>query len=282
MQILYGAPVAEEIELEAMRLKSKFTIQDRDIKLVIVLIGSDPASLLYIRNKIKACQRMHITSEVLEFPQDITPAELHGVLQQLNDDRSVHGILVQAPLPSHLPFEMVIEWISPLKDVDGFHPYNVGRLTHDSAQLQPCTPAGIIRMLQFYHIPTNVKTLIIGRSAIVGTPLSLMLSRPSHNATVTLAHSRTDNLKNYVQQSQLIISAVGKPIIKQEWVSEDAVIIDVGTVPILGEDGKRQWVGDVDPSTKCRAKSPVPKGVGPVTIAMLMYNTILAATLQSE
>ncbi|NIZ40225.1 bifunctional 5,10-methylenetetrahydrofolate dehydrogenase/5,10-methenyltetrahydrofolate cyclohydrolase [Entomospira entomophila] len=282
MQILYGAPVAEEIELEATRLKGRLMLKNQPIKLVIVLIGSDPASLLYIRNKIKACERMDIRSEVMEFSQEITPAELHAVLQQLNDDVNVHGILVQAPLPAHLPFEMVIEWINPLKDVDGFHPYNVGRLTHDSAQLQPCTPAGIIRMLQFYHIPTNVETLVVGRSAIVGTPLSIMLSRASHNATVTLAHSRTVNLEDHVRRSQLIISAVGQPIIQREWVNPDAVIIDVGTVPIIDAEGKRQWVGDVDPATECRAKSPVPKGVGPVTIAMLMYNTTLAATLQSE
>lgn len=282
MQILYGRPVAEKIKQEVQNLKTKYSIKDGTIKLVIILVGENPSSVLYVNNKIKFSKHLGFITELIKFPLNVSYEDFKKEIFYLNKNILVHGILIQLPLPDHLSFNEVIELVDPNKDVDGFHPHNVGRLALGNAVLKPCTPAAIIRMLDFYDINTQVRVLVIGRSSIVGTPLTLMLSRLNINSTVTLAHSYTSSLKSLVEESQIIISAVGKPIVSKEWVNPESVIIDVGVIPRYNEEGALYWVGDVEPDTICRAKSPVPGGVGPVTVAMLLYNTLQAYLLQNE
>lgn len=251
--------------------------------LTIIMVGNNPASALYVAAKEKACATHGIASRVVRLPSDCSESELFAVITQLNDDSTVHGILCQAPLPAHLSFTAVIEYIAPEKDVDGFHPLNVGRLAWGVPALLPCTPQGVLALLRHYNIPLAGKNvLVIGRSMIVGTPLSVLLSRPGVDATVTLAHSKSRNLAALCGAADVIISAVGQPgLIKAAWLNPTSVVIDVGTNPIPDPtkvSGMR-LVGDLDPAaqTVCAAYSPVPGGVGPLTVAFLLKNTCDAA-----
>ncbi len=281
---LTGKEVAQsiyaQINISVALLKAKDIIPC----LAIVMVGNNPSSALYVAAKKKACVAHGIESRVVLLPISTSELDLFFVIHQLNDDITVHGILCQAPLPPHLNFTQVIEAIDPEKDVDGFHPLNVGRVAwQDSQALLPCTPQGVLALLQYYRIPLEGKNvLVIGRSMIVGTPLSLLLSRSGIDATVTLAHSKSSNLAALCGAADVIISAVGQPtLIKAEWLTPRSVVIDVGTNPIPDSSKASgvRLVGDLEPAAQavCAAFSPVPGGIGPLTVAFLLKNTCVAA-----
>jgi methylenetetrahydrofolate dehydrogenase (NADP+)/methenyltetrahydrofolate cyclohydrolase len=243
--------------------------------LAVVLIGDDPASQVYVRNKQKACQRVGIDSYVKKFDKNISLNHVLGFIDELNTDVHINGILVQLPLPSHINQECVINAISPEKDVDGFHPLNAGRLLRGESCLEPCTPKGIIRLIeQTGERIAGKNVCVIGRSNIVGKPVSLMLLK--RDATVTMCHSKTDSLAKVASGADILVVAAGKPnIIDDRFVKEGAIVIDVG---INRTDNG--LTGDVDfkkASGKAGWITPVPGGVGPMTISMLLENTLLAA-----
>lgn len=253
--------------------------------LTVVLVGDDPASLVYVRNKAKQTVEVGMISNEIRLPDTTSQAELLAQLATLNSDDSVHGILVQLPLPKHIDESVIIAAINPDKDVDGFHAMNSGRLFNGEAgALVPCTPQGCI-ILAKQHLGDDLSGLhavVIGRSNIVGKPVALLLLQ--ENCTVTIAHSRTKNLAEVCQQADILVAAVGRPeFVKADWVKEGATVIDVGINRIDGENtGKAKLVGDVDfkaVSEVCGAITPVPGGVGPMTIACLLKNTLEAAKL---
>ena len=286
MQLIDGKSVSlkvlDECALEVENISAK------GIKpgLAVVLVGNDPASKAYVGSKVKTCQKLGIHSVKIELPEDTTQEKLLQVIDELNGDSSIHGILVQSPPPDHIDESTVVRKISPQKDVDGFHPENVAKLTlEDSDGFIPCTPLGCLRLLQEYDIDTNgANVVVVGRSMIVGKSMALLLmaNNANANATVTVAHSRTKDLKSICSSADIIIAAVGIPnIIGKEHVSDGAVIIDVGINRVNDENAKRGYrlVGDVnfaEVADKCSAITPVPGGVGPMTIAMLISNTIKA------
>ena len=286
MQLIDGKSVSQKV-LDECALEVE-NISAKGIKpgLAVVLVGNDPASKAYVGSKVKACQKLGIHSVKIELPEDTTQDKLLQVIDELNGDSSIHGILVQSPPPVHIDESTVVRKISPQKDVDGFHPENVAKLTlEDSDGFIPCTPLGCLRLLQEYDIDTNgANVVVVGRSMIVGKSMALLLmaNNANANATVTVAHSRTKDLKSICSSADIIIAAVGIPnIIGKEHVSEGAVIIDVGINRVNDENAKRGYrlVGDVNFSEvadKCSAITPVPGGVGPMTIAMLISNTIKA------
>lgn len=242
--------------------------------LAVVLVGDNPASRLYVSMKQKACQEVGIYSEEHRLPADTTQDKLLALVDELNHDPKIHGILVQLPLPDHLDEEAVIMRISPDKDVDGFHPINVGRLCIGTKAYVPCTPAGIMRMLDEINFdPAGKKAVVIGRSNIVGKPAAQLLLQ--RNATVTICHSRTKDLIAECRQADILVAAVGQPeMVKADWVKPGAVVIDVG----INRRGKKT-VGDVDFENVKEVAgwiTPVPGGVGPMTIAMLLTNTVSA------
>jgi len=244
--------------------------------LVVIIVGSDPASMTYVRNKKKACEAVGFKSTVIELAEDVSEEELLEQIQVLNEDEAVHGILVQLPLPKHINENQVIAAIDVKKDVDGFHPYQVGCLVAGLECLKPCTPAGIIELLKAYDIEMAGKhAVIIGRSHIVGKPMIQLLL--DENATVTVCHSRTKDLSTFTTMADLLIVAIGKPeFVTADMVKAGAVVIDVGINRL--ENGK--LVGDVDfesVSSKASYITPVPGGVGPMTITMLLHNTLEAA-----
>ena len=286
MQLIDGKSVSEKVLDEcALEVES---ISAKGIKpgLAVVLVGNDPASKAYVGSKVKTCQKLGIHSVKIELPEDTTQEKLLQVIDELNGDSSIHGILVQSPPPDHIDESTVVRKISPQKDVDGFHPENVAKLTlEDSDGFIPCTPLGCLRLLQEYDIDTNgANVVVVGRSMIVGKSMALLLmaNNANANATVTVAHSRTKDLKSICSSADIIIAAVGIPnIIGKEHVSDGAVIIDVGINRVNDENAKRGYrlVGDVnfaEVADKCSAITPVPGGVGPMTIAMLISNTIKA------
>lgn len=247
--------------------------------LAVVIVGADPASQVYVRNKHKACAEVGMYSEVHELSENISEEELLSLIDRLNHSDKIHGILVQLPLPKHLNEEAVILAIDPAKDVDAFHPQNVGKIMIGNYSFLPCTPAGVMELLRFYGIdPAGKHCVIVGRSNIVGKPMALLMLR--ENATVTVCHSHTKDLKEVTKRADILIVAIGKPkFITKEYVKDGAVVIDVGIH--RGADGK--LCGDVDyddvaPIT--HAITPVPGGVGPMTIAMLMNNCVEAKGLQ--
>lgn len=247
--------------------------------LAVIVVGNDPASAVYVRNKHKACLDTGIRSIQIELPEDTTEEELLSEIDQLNTSEDVHGILVQLPLPKHINEQKVIERIDPKKDVDAFHPENVGRITIGKYNLLPCTPAGIVELLKFYGIGAEGKRcVVIGRSNIVGKPMALLLLEM--NGTVTVCHSRTKNLEQICRESDIIVVAIGKPnFLRGDMVKDGAVVIDVGINRL--EDGK--LCGDVCFSEVEKIASyitPVPGGVGPMTITMLLKNTFAAAKAQ--
>ena len=266
-----AATIKDELRQEVELLKA----QGKSCALAVIQVGNDPASSVYVRNKKNACNYIGITSLSYELPEETTEEELLACIDQLNEDPNVHGILCQLPLPRHMDENKVIRRISPKKDVDGFHPENVGALTIGQEGFVSCTPAGIIQLLKRSNIPMEGKhCVVVGRSNIVGKPMALLMLQ--ENATVTVCHSRTQNLKEICKEADILIVAIGKPqFINEEYVKDGAVVIDVGIHRM--EDG--HLCGDVDfesVSPKASAITPVPGGVGPMTICMLMNNCVEA------
>lgn len=262
----------EDMSKEVARMKANGIVPH----LTVILIGDNPASKSYVNGKKKASTETGISSEVIELPASTTESELLKQIDELNDDEAVHGILVQLPLPDHIDEQHVIEAISPAKDVDGFHPVNIGRMMTGQDTFLPCTPYGILTMLKSHEVPIEGKhAVVVGRSNIVGKPVGQLLL--NENATVTYCHSRTESLLDYTRSADILIAAIGKPhYIKAEHLKEGAVVIDVGIN--RQDDGK--LTGDVDFDDvldKVSYITPVPRGVGPMTITMLLKNTIKAA-----
>ena len=270
-----SAQIKEELKAEVAQWERKGI----SITLAVIQVGTDPASSVYVNNKKKACAYVGIRSLSYELGEETTQEELLALIEELNQREDVNGILVQLPLPSHMDEEKVIEAIDPKKDVDGFHPENVGRLSIGQEGFVSCTPAGIIQMLKRSHIEIEGKECaVIGRSNIVGKPMAMLLLR--ENGTVTVAHSRTTNLQEVTRRADILIVAIGKPrMITGEYVKEGAVVIDVG----IHRDQDNHLCGDVDfESVKEKASyiTPVPGGVGPMTIAMLLDNCVKSARLR--
>lgn len=270
-----SAQIKEEIKLQIDGLKSE---GKRVPNLVAVIVGENPASQTYVASKAKNCEAVGMQSSVKTFPESISEAELLNVISELNKDETVDGFIVQLPLPKHISEKNIIEAIAPEKDVDGFHPINLGKLMLGEETFIPATPMGIMEMLKRYQIETKGKhAVVIGRSNIVGTPISLLLSRNTNpgNCTVTLCHSSTKNLKEICQSADIIVAAIGKKnFVTADMVKDGAVIIDVG---INREPGEKKIYGDVDfenVAPKCSYITPVPGGVGLMTIAALMMNTM--------
>jgi methylenetetrahydrofolate dehydrogenase (NADP+)/methenyltetrahydrofolate cyclohydrolase len=253
--------------------------------LAVVLVGHNPASQAYVASKTRACEALGMRGQTLNLPEDVSREELFSVIDKLNADPEVHGILVQLPLPAHLPYKAVLEHIHPDKDVDGFHPLNAGlAFVGDPRAFVPCTPAGIMEMIRREGIPTRGRhVVIVGRSLIVSKPLASLLMAPGPDATVTLTHRHTQDLASFTRQADILVVAVGKQnLITADMVKPGVVVIDVGQnrVPDAGSARGYKMVGDVDydaVSQKAEAITPVPGGVGPMTITMLLANTIQAA-----
>lgn len=275
-KLIDGKLIATQIKEELREKVNALKAQGIEPGLAVILVGDNSASQVYVRNKKTACEFVGIKSFSYELPSETSEAELLGLIDTLNADPNVHGILVQLPLPKHLDEQKVILRISPDKDVDGFHPQSVGALSIGLKGFVSCTPAGVIELLKRYNIEIAGKNcVVVGRSNIVGKPVSLLLLR--EHGTVTICHSRTQNLKEVVQNADIVVAAVGIPnFIKGDMIKEGAAIIDVGINRL--ENGK--LCGDVD-FEACEKKAsyitPVPGGVGPMTIAMLMHNCVLAA-----
>lgn len=247
--------------------------------LTVILVGDDPASEVYVRRKIKACEKVGIRSSEHRLPADTSQEELLALIDRLNKDPQVHGILCQVPLPKHIDTRLVLRSISPDKDVDGFHPVNVGRLSTGTGGIVPCTPLGVMMLINTV-IPdlTGMDAVVIGKSNIVGKPVANLLL--DAEATVTVTHIHTHGLPDICRKADVIVAAAGAPeLVRGDWVKDGAVVIDVGITRIEGEDGKTRLVGDVafDECQHAKAITPVPGGVGPMTIACLLANTVQAA-----
>ncbi|WP_312200877.1 bifunctional methylenetetrahydrofolate dehydrogenase/methenyltetrahydrofolate cyclohydrolase FolD [Anaerospora hongkongensis] len=280
-QILDGKKIAEQLTEIVKRDVAKFEAA-RSIKpgLTVIIVGENPASKVYVNRKHKACEELGIASEVVRLPETTSEEQLLQEIDRLNADNRVHGILVQLPLPKHINSELVLERISPLKDVDGFHPVNVGNLTIGKEGLVPCTPYGVIKMLEICGISVEGKrAVVLGRSNIVGKPMTMLLM--SRNATVTVCHSRTKDLAAVCREGDILVAAIGKPeFVTKDMVKPGAIVIDVG-INRVGD----KLVGDVkfdEVQEVAGYITPVPGGVGPLTIGMLLHNTLKAAELQLE
>ncbi|MGK0290098.1 MAG: methylenetetrahydrofolate dehydrogenase (NADP+)/methenyltetrahydrofolate cyclohydrolase [bacterium] len=284
MKVLSGIElrntIEEELKVEIATLKE----QDLHVGLAVILVGEDPASAVYVRNKKQACERLGVQSFEYKLPETTTQEELLKVIGELNENPKVHGILCQVPLPKQCNEEEVTLTIRPEKDVDCFHPHNVGLLATGAPHFMPCTPFGVLQLIKRNGFETKgKKVVILGRSNIVGRPLSILMSLKGWDSTVTLCHSRTENLPEVCKEADILIAAIGKPhFVKKEWVKKGAVVLDVGMNRIEDPTHPRgsRLVGDVDYDAiqdVAAAATPVPGGVGPMTIAMLMYNTINAA-----
>ena len=254
--------------------------------LAVVLAGDDPASHVYVRNKQRACERCGIKSTRIDLPNDVSQEQLMRVVANLNSDESVHGILVQSPTPDGTDELAITETIDPSKDVDGFHPTNLGRLVMGQTDgLLPCTPAGVIQIIEDANIDlTGKKAVVIGRSRIVGMPLALLLAQKGIDATVTIAHSRTEDIGEICRTADLVVAAIGRAeTIRTDWIKPGSTVIDVGINRVVDEsrDSGSRLAGDVDPAVSEVAghMTPVPGGVGPMTISMLMSNTVRAAEM---
>ena len=276
-----AASVLEECRSEVAELKAKGIVPG----LAVVLVGDDPASQVYVGSKVRTCADLGLHSEKIVLPATTTQDELVAVVQRLNADPAIHGILVQSPPPKHIDEEAVVRTIDPRKDVDGFHPENVAKLVlEDKTGFVPCTPAGCMRLLAAAGVKTaGAEAVVIGRSMIVGKPMALLLMAKGSDATVTVAHSRSKDLPAICRRADIIVAAVGRPeMVKADWVKEGAVVIDVGINRIDDPTTKKGYrlVGDVaydEVAPKCSAITPVPGGVGPMTIALLIKNTLQAA-----
>ena len=279
--IIDGKKISQDIKDELKEQVSLLNEQGKGDTLAVILVGEDPASCVYVRNKKRACEYIGIESLSYELPEDTSEAELLSLIEELNGKDDVNGILVQLPLPKHMDEDKVIKAIDPRKDVDGFHPQSVGALSIGLPGFVSCTPAGIIQLLKRSNVDMEGKNcVIVGRSNIVGKPMALLMLR--ENATVTVTHSRTKDLPAVTREADILIVAMGKKqFITSEYVKEGAVVIDVG----MHRDENNKLCGDVnydDVAPKCSAITPVPGGVGPMTIAMLMYNCVASANMTEE
>lgn len=271
--IIDGKKISQDIKDELKVKVSAYHLEGIEITLAVVQVGNDPASSVYVGNKKKACEYIGIRSLAYELPEETTEEEVLNLVKELNLREDVNGILVQLPLPEHINEDLVIQTISPEKDVDGFHPQSVGKLSIGQQGFVSCTPAGIIQLLKRSGIEIEGKEcVVIGRSNIVGKPMALLLLR--ENGTVTVCHSRTRNLKEVTKRADILVAAIGKPkFINSSFIKEGAVVIDVG----IHRDENNKLCGDVDyddVANKVSAITPVPGGVGPMTIAMLMSNCV--------
>jgi methylenetetrahydrofolate dehydrogenase (NADP+)/methenyltetrahydrofolate cyclohydrolase len=286
VKIIDGKHTAQSIKEEIKKEVAGMIDHDVDAPhLAAILVGDDPASQTYVSSKEKAAQLVGITSSVYKFQSDITEEEILQTIQYLNNDPEIDGFIVQLPLPDHIDVDKVLNSIDPSKDVDGFHPVNVGRMALGLPAFISATPAGILELLERYKIDTVGKhCVVLGRSNIVGSPMSILMAKKAYpgNSTVTICHSRTENIEEYIKSADILICAIGQPqFVKGDMVKEGAVVIDVGIhrIPADNEKGYR-IVGDVEfeeVSKKASFITPVPGGVGPMTIAMLLKNTLLAA-----
>lgn len=287
MQLIDGRKVSEEIyqslKVEVDKIKAAGA---KVPHLAAVLVGNNPASQTYVNAKVKACEQVGFGSTLVKLDENISEETLLATIKQLNENRDIDGFIVQLPLPHQINENKVTQAIAPHKDVDGFHPTNLGRMVLNLPSYLPATPFGIVKLLEAYQIETAGKhCVVIGRSHIVGSPMSILLARNSNpgNCTVTLCHSRTQNLSHYTQQADIIIVALGKPyFLKKEMIKEGVVVIDVGISRVETTTTKSGFklAGDADfddIAEKCSYITPVPGGVGPMTIASLMYNTLLAS-----
>lgn len=302
-EIIDGKALAETIRRElADEVGKYFEFSGRRPKLAAVLVGDDPASHVYVRNKVKACEQIGMESASNFLPASTSESELLSLLDRLNNAVDVDGILLQLPLPKQINKQKALDAIRPEKDVDGLHPCNAGLLAQARATLIACTPLGVIEALKRYNIPlAGTNTVVVGRSDLVGKPVAMLLMH--ENATVTICHSKTKDLPGVVSRADLVIAAMGQPaFLNSQFIKEGAVVIDVGTTVLKNEEevvkifgpsgpkiesfrsGKTVIVGDVHPSAyeKCSMYTPVPGGVGPLTIAMLLRNTVAAARLRSS
>lgn len=281
---LTARKLREQLAVEVSELKFKFGIQP---SLTVLLVGDDPASQVYVKNKVKQTKEIGMISNEIRLPANTSEDALLAHLDTLNNDESVHGILVQLPLPSHINEKNIIAAIKPSKDVDGFHAMNSGRLFNgEEGALVPCTPQGCV-LLAKQHLGNDLSgkhAVIIGRSNIVGKPVSMLFLQ--ENCTITIAHSRTKDLPAVCREADILVAAVGiAEFVKADWVKEGATVIDVGINRIVKPDGTTKLVGDVDylnVADKCAAITPVPGGVGPMTIACLLKNTVVAAKMSNR
>ena len=290
MNLIDGKKIANDIKAEIVQKVLKIQKEDGKIPhLAAIIVGEDGASQTYVASKEKSCKEVGFDSSVYRFPESISEEELLNTVEFINNDDDIDGLIVQLPLPKHIDADLILKTIKPSKDVDGFHPENVGKMVVGWDTFLPATPYGIVELLTRSKIETEGKhCVVIGRSNIVGTPISIMMSRnvKTANCTVTICHSKTKNIKEITKQADILIVAIGKPeFLTADMVKEGAVIIDVGVHRI--EDAKKQsgyrLVGDVnfnDVAEKCSYITPVPGGVGPMTIVSLLQNTLKAAQLK--
>lgn len=276
--LIDGKVISKQIKDELKEKVAALKAEGKEIGMAVIQVGNDPASSVYVGNKKKACEYIGIRSESYELPEETTQEELLTLIKKLNKDERIHGILVQLPVPKHIDEDTVIKAISPKKDVDGFHPQSVGALSIGQPGFVSCTPAGIIQLLKRSNVEIEGKEcVVIGRSNIVGKPMALLLLR--ENGTVTITHSKTKNLKEVCKRADILIVAIGRPkMIDASYVKEGAVVIDVG----IHRNENNKLCGDVDfdsVESVASAITPVPGGVGPMTIAMLMHNCVEAATM---
>jgi len=280
-QLIDGKAISAQIKEELKEKVAQMKAQGTEVSLAVIQVGNDPASSVYVGNKKKACEFIGIRSLAYELPEETTEQELLDLIDELNEREDVNGILVQLPLPKQIDEEKILNRINPLKDVDGFHPQNVGNLCIGQPGFVSCTPAGIIQLLKRSGISIEGKEcVVIGRSNIVGKPMALLLLQ--ENGTVTVTHSRTKDLKEVTKKADILVVAIGRPkMITEEYVKEGAVVIDVG----IHRNEQNKLCGDVDfdrVAPKCSAITPVPGGVGPMTIAMLMHNCVESVALQKN
>ena len=276
-KLIDGKLISKQIKDELKEKVAQMKAEGKEIGMAVIQVGNDPASSVYVGNKKKACEYIGIRSEAYELPEETTQDELLVLIDKLNKDDAIHGILVQLPVPKHIDEDTIIKAISPKKDVDGFHPQSVGALSIGQKGFVSCTPAGVIQLLRRSGVEIEGKEcVVIGRSNIVGKPMALLLLR--ENGTVTIAHSKTKELKEICKRADILVVAVGKPkMIDASYVKEGAVVIDVG----IHRNEENKLCGDVDFESVEKVASaitPVPGGVGPMTIAMLMNNCVEAAT----
>lgn len=280
-KIIDGKLISKQIKDELKEKVARLKAEGREIGMAVIQVGNDPASSVYVGNKKKACEYIGIRSESYELPETTSQEELLSLIDGLNKDDAVHGILVQLPVPKHIDEDTVIKAISPKKDVDGFHPESVGALSIGQKGFVSCTPAGIIQLLKRSSVDIEGKEcVVVGRSNIVGKPMALLLLR--ENGTVTVTHSKTNNLKDVCKRADILVVAIGRPkMIDASYVKEGAVVIDVG----IHRNENNKLCGDVDFESVeqvASAITPVPGGVGAMTIAMLMHNCVEAATMFDE
>ncbi len=273
-QLLDGKTLAEKIQAE---LREKIRHLSRAPGLAVILVGQDTASTIYVHKKSEACKEIGIHSVSFNLAEDVSEKELLLLIDQLNNDAVIDGILVQLPLPKHINTQHVIERIAPHKDIDGFHPYNLGRLAQGAPLLRPCTPYGIMHLLHATKIDLQgMHAVVVGASNIVGKPMALELL--TAQCTVTLCHSKTKNLAQHIKAADILVSAMGKTnVIQRDWIKNQAIVIDVG----IHRTQNNKLCGDIEfDSAKEKASwiTPVPGGVGPMTVAMLLSNTVFAAT----